>query len=515
VSAAATQPLTEIDYEQQMVERYLSFRHDPLACVLYSFPFGEGELADDPGPRKFQRDTLLELAAWLQDPATRYMPYRKAISSGHGIGKSTLLGWIIHWAQSTCLDCKVIVTANTGDQLSSKTQPEISKWFRLALNKDWFDVHVTSIKMNDAEHETTWRTDFNTWSKENPQAFAGAHNKGKRLVIVFDEASEIANSIYETVEGALTDKNTEIIWLCMSQSTKAEGTFYEAVHGNQRGRWHPLIIDSREVEGTNVEEINATAAVYGEDSDTVRVRYRGLFPVAGGGKFIDLKTVQEAQRRQVYANSEAAVTAGVDFAWGGTDDNVIRFRQGLDARTIPPRKVKGEFTRDPAVMTGKLVDVLTEWHMCADGVKRKVDMLFFDSAGIAAPVEYNLRALGYGDRIMVVNFGADSPKPTCAYFRDFMWEEMKQWLRTGAIDTDPELSADLQKPVLISDPKQRIKLEPKDAMKRRYEKAGLKYSSPDDADALALTFAHPVLPKKDNEAPPEPEHRTDGLGWMG
>jgi hypothetical protein len=51
---------------------------------------------------------------------------------------------------------------------------------------------------------------------------------------------------------------------------------------------------------------------------------------------------------------------GVDFAWGGEDDNVIRFRKGLDARSIPPIKVKGEHTRDAAVMVGKLADVLTK-----------------------------------------------------------------------------------------------------------------------------------------------------------
>ena len=93
-------------------------------------------------------------------------------------------------------------------QLKTKTQPEVSKWLRLALNSDWFDVNIQSVKINDAEHEATWRTDFATWSDDNPQAFAGAHNKGKRLVIIFDEAAEISDVIYKTVEGALTDADT-------------------------------------------------------------------------------------------------------------------------------------------------------------------------------------------------------------------------------------------------------------------------------------------------------------------
>ncbi len=487
-AASANSPA--IDYEQAFVERLYDFRADPLGCVLWSFPWGEGELTGESGPRTFQRRILTELGDHLQNPATRCKPFRKAVSSGHGIGKSALIAQIIHWAKSTCMDCKVLITANTGDQLKTKTQPEVSKWLRLALNSHWFDVNIQSIKIADAEHEATWRTDFATWSEESPQAFAGAHNKGKRLVIIFDEASEISDVIYKTVEGALTDADTEIIWLLMSQATRSEGAFYEAVFGDQRHRWNPEVIDSRQVEGTNIEEINESIAVYGPESDHVRVRYYGLFPLAGGGKFIELSLVQDAQNRPARCLPDDALVAGVDFAWGGADDNVIRFRKGFDARSIPPIKVKGEFTKDPAVMTGKLVDVLTKTY---NG--DKVAMLFFDSAGIAAPIENRLRNLGYKN-IMTVNFGADSTDPHYAYMRDFMWGEMKEWLRQGAIDKDFGLAADLQKPVLVSDLKQRVKLESKELMKKRLAKMGLDSSSPDDGDALALTFAMPVVPRK-------------------
>lgn len=513
----SAQPAEIVDYEQQLVERMLEFRHDPLGAVLYGFPWAEpnSEFAKDRAPRRFQVAVLEELGAHLENEETRYKPFRKAISSGHGIGKSALIGMVVWWAKSTCLDCKVLVTANTGDQLKTKTQPEISKWFRNAINKDWFDVHVTSIKVNDAEHESTWRTDFATWSEDNPQAFAGAHNKGKRLVIIFDEASEISDTIYETVEGALTDADTEIIWLAMSQATRPEGAFYQAVFGDQRHRWRPEVIDSRQVEGTNIFEINETIAVYGEDSDLVRVRYRGLFPLAGGGKFIDLDLVSQAQQRDVIPLATDPLVAGVDFAWGGSDDNVIRFRKGNDARSIPPIKVKGEFTRDPAVMIGKISDVLNRtWN------GDKVSMLFFDSAGIASSVYSGIRALGYQDRIMLVNFGADSPQSHCAYWRDFMWDSMKKWLQEGgAIDNDHDLAADLQKPVLISDLKQRVKLESKEQMKKRLAKMGLNSTSPDDGDALALTFALPVAPPVKPvslSAPPVSawERSGDG-GWMG
>lgn len=505
-----------VDYEQELVEKLYSFRHDPLGCVLFSFPWGEAgtEFANEPGPRTFQRKLLTELGDHLHDPATRHKPFRKAISSGHGIGKSALIGMIVHWAKSTCLDCKVLITANTGDQLKSKTQPEISKWFRNCINKDWFDVHVTSIKVNDAEHEATWRTDFNTWSEDNPQAFAGAHNKGKRLVIVFDEASGISDAIWKTVTGALSDADTEIVWIAFSQATRPDGAFYEAVFGDQKHRWRPEVIDSRSIEGINVEEIEEEIAVYGENSDTIRVRWLGLFPLAGGGKFIDLDLVQQAQHALGLSLDTDPLVAGVDFAWGGSDDNVIRFRKGLDGRSIPPIKVKGQFTRDPAIMVGKISDVLNRTY---DG--EKVAMVFFDSAGIASSVYSGIRALGYEDRIMLVNFGADSPQPHCAYWRDFMWDETKKWMmRGGAIDQDHDLAADLQKPILVHDRLQRVKLESKEDMKKRLAKMGFESASPDDGDALALTFAAPVGKRRPLSVDPPHistmERAGDG-GWMG
>jgi hypothetical protein len=492
------------------------YADDPLGFVMVAYPWGEGELAGEAGPRTHQRKFLRELGAHLQNPLTRHKPFRKAKSSGHGIGKTTEVAWLAHWGMSTFEDTKVIFMAGTGDQLKTKTQPEVAKWFRLGANSDLFEVNVQSIKVREDGHESTWRADFTTWSEENPQASAGAHNKGKRLIIIYEEASGIPDVIWKTQEGALTDADTEIIWIAISQCTRSEGYFYEAVFGSQRHRWNPEVIDSRTVEGVNVEEINESIAIYGDNSDHVRVRYLGLFPLAGGGKFIDLELVQKAQLAPAVALSDDALVCGVDFAYGGADDNVVRFRKGLDARSIPSIKVKGEFTRDPAVMKGKLADVLTKTY---DG--EKVSMMFVDGSGVggnAGAIVAGLRLLGF-QNVQEVNFGHDAIDPHYAYRRDEMWGRMKDWMREGgAIDDDHELAADLQKPVLISDLKQRVKLEPKDAMKKRLAKMGTDSSSPDDGDALALTFALPVVaikPLRVGAPTLSVADRMGDGGWMG
>lgn len=486
------------------------FNYDPLGFVMCAYPWGEGELAGEAGPRAHQVRFLKELRDHLENPATRHKPFRKSKSSGHGIGKSAEISWVTHWGLSTFEDCKVIIMAGTGDQLKTKTQPEMSKWFRLGANAELFEVNVTSIKVKEPGHETTWRADFNTWAEENPQASAGAHNKGKRLIIIYDEASGIPDVIWKTQEGALTDANTEIIWIAASQCTRSDGMFFETTHGTQRLRWRGEVIDSRTVEGINVEEINEDISLYGIDSDHVRVRWLGLFPLAGEGKFIDLQLVQGAQRRPVVVFPDEPLIAGVDLSWGGSDDTVIRFRRGLDGRSIPAIKIRGEFTRNPAVVRERLADILRTKYDA-----QPVAMMFLDNSGVggsAGAILAGLIALGFKN-VMGINFGDQALRDQFyALRRDEMWGGMKDWLRNGgAIDADKDLAADLQKPILMKDSRQRVKLEPKDDMKKRLSKMGLDSSSPDDGDALALTFAMPVLAKKPNTTPaPKKVHSAWG-----
>ena len=494
--------------ERQMVSEDVgAFAYDPLGYVKYVYPWNEDALEKHAGPRSWQRELLIFVGQWLTNSLTgedrdrfgsetRFKPCKVALSSGHGIGKTAEVAWLIGWALDTFGDARVIVTANTKGQLDTKTQPECDKWFRMALTKEQWEVNVASIKSRDPEHDRTWRCDFNPWSEENAQAFAGAHNQGKRLMVIMDEASEIASIISgEVGRGAMTDADTELLWFKFGNPTLNSGDFYDCTHGNQRHRWKTYVIDSRTVEGTNKEEIAEWEQDYGEDSDFFRVRVRGLPPRAASGQYIDLATIQQAQKTIARSLPDDPLVAGVDFAWGGADDNVVRFRKGLDARSIPPIKVKGEFTRNPAVMVGKLADILSKNY---NG--ERIAMLFCDSAGIAGPVAQRLRALGHTN-IMEVNFGQDSTDPKYAYRRDEMWGKMKQWLQDGgAIDKDPGLEADLSKPILVSDRLQRVKLEPKELMQKRLAKMGADSSSPDDGDALALTFAMPVLPKKKSTA---------------
>lgn len=96
---------------------------------------------------------------------------------------TALMSWIIHWFSSTHPNPQVVCTANTKNQLDTKTWRELAKWQELAINGDWFRWSATRYTLKGSN---TWYASAIPWSKNNPQAFAGTHET--HVMIVFDEA---------------------------------------------------------------------------------------------------------------------------------------------------------------------------------------------------------------------------------------------------------------------------------------------------------------------------------------
>ena len=322
------------DVETRLTALMVKCRHDPLLFARTAYEWGKGQLSDSAGLRQWQADVLDDIGKHLRNPDTRYQPLMLSVASGHGIGKSALISQILHWGLSTCADTKIVVTANTATQLSTKTWPEVSKWVRLGINAHWFNVTATAVAVRDPEHDRTWRADAIPWSENNTEAFAGLHNKGRRIILIFDEGSAIADRVWEVAEGALTDENTEIIWLAFGNPTRNSGRFRECF-GRFKHRWINRQIDSRTVDGTNKEQIAQWVDDYGEDSDFVRIRIKGEFPRAGNMQFIPSDIVEAARKRQAEAYRFDPCVMGVDVARFGDDESVIVIRRGRDASSVP------------------------------------------------------------------------------------------------------------------------------------------------------------------------------------
>ena len=115
----------------------------------------------------------------------------------------------------------------------------------------------------------------------------------------------------------------------------------------------------------------------------------------------------------------------------------------------------------------------------------KPEAVFVDGGGVGGGVVDRLKMLGY--RVIEVQSGEKAnDEEQYINKRVEMWGHLREWLVHGCIDNDEALTDDLTSPEYAVDLKGRLKLESKDSLKKR----GL--PSPDDADALALTFAEPV-----------------------
>lgn len=484
-------PAKAPSYEELLHDEVACYYADPLGFVLAMYPWTEpGILEHHPGPDTWQRAFLIEIGAQVQargfDGMQAVSALRFAVSSGHGIGKSVIVAMLVDWLMSTRPHCQGTVTANTITQLQTKTWAAIQRWTKLCKTGHWFTVN--SERMYRTGYKESWFCAPQSSKEENSEAFAGQHAADSSSWYIFDEASAIAETIYQVAEGGLTDG--EPMMFLFGNPTRSQGSFHAACFGSMRHRWNPIIVDSRTSRFTNKEHIAEWLQDYGEDSDFFRVRVRGLPPAASDLQYISSALVLAAQKRPVMAFDDDPLLCGLDVARGGSDDCKFRFRRGNDARSIKAITVPGEQARDSMRLVTLAADILGRSF---DG--RKVHTMFIDGTAIGGPICDRLKQLEHRN-VVEVQFGGESPDPKFANMRSFMWGKGRDWLAHGAIDESPRLEIDLTGPGYHHDKNDRLVLESKENMKKR----GL--DSPDDGDALFLTFAAPVAVKKATKAEP-------------
>lgn len=456
-------------------------KYDPLLWAETAWEWGKGDLTGK-DIRHWQAEIQDEIALHLADPETRYQPLKIAVASGHGIGKSAEMGMISNWAMSCHEGARVVITANTEGQLRTKTSPEIAKWFSTSISAPLFEIDTLSIKAKQETKEMSWAMDFTPWSEHNTEAFAGLHNEGRIIVLMMDEASGIAAKIWEVAEGALTDENTILIWIAFGNPTQNTGEFRDCFkrRGNKRSEWITKQIDSRSVEGTNKKYLQGLVDKYGENSDRVKVRVRGMFPSASSRQLIPTHKIDEAFGRHLPKSSYdfAPVILTCDPAWTGDDDLIIAKRQGLFFEildTIPKNDN----------------DVFIANKIARYEDKFDADQVFVD-LGYGTGIVSAGRTMGRSWQL--VNFAEAATTKAHTNKRAEMWDAVNDWLdEGGAIPEDNELHDDLTSVETLPTMNGSIKLMSKEDMKKK------ELPSPNKGDALALSFAYPVV-KKDRSA---------------
>ena len=457
--------------------------------VMLAYPWGKKgtPLQDEPGPRKWQKEDLDMLSDHILEQqhriATGQDPkmYKRGTGTGRGVGKSAFVGWIGDWMMTTRLGSTTIITANTEAQLKSRTFAELGKWTNLLINSHWFEATVLSVRPAPWFAELVksqlgidcgyYYCQGQLWSEENPDAFAGVHNP-HGVCVLFDEASGIPSTIFTVTSGFFARKHLNRYWFVFSNPRRNSGGFYDCFH-TPNTDWKLRHLDARTVEGSDPQVFQALIDQHGIDSDPVRIEVLGQFPKQGNRQFISNQLVYEAQHREVVEDRDAPLIVGVDIARYGDDQTVFRFRKGRDARSIPPIR----FTeRDNMYIANKLVEIANHYRPDAINV----------DAGNGTGVIDRVKELGL--RVNEVWFGGSATSPEWANKRTEMWANLRDWLGGGCIDKDTRLFADLTTPEYdyFGKAKDAVMLESKESLKQR----GL--YSPDDGDALALTFANRV-----------------------
>lgn len=502
--ATASDPVDE-----QLSDQLANFHADPLGFVRFAYPWGlPGELENETGPDDNQKQFLIDLGEEVKargfDGKNPVMPILMTATSGHGTGKSILGAWIADWILSTRPDSIGTVTAGTWTQLESRTWAAIQHWTKLCITGHWF--HIQARGVYHKQRPKTWKVVAQTCREENAQSFAGQHARTSTSWYMFDEASLVPDKIWTVAMGGCSDGAP--IFIAWGQCERNTGALYRANFGNEEQLWNHRTIDSRSSRFTNKPLIEEWIRQYGIDSDMVRVRVLGLPPTADELQFIDRARILAAQKREAQSLADDPLVVGVDVSGGGSAWNVIAFRRGLDGRTIPRIRIPGEHTRDRGVLVAKLAEVLRDVRP-----GRKVAAMFLDIA-FGSPIYERLRALGFNN-VFEVNFGlTHTPDRSKKNMRAYIWDQCKDWLLKGAIETDEKIAMDLAGPGYAITRSNQLVLESKAEMQKR----GL--ASPDDGDAFCLTFACKVAPAEKEDKDEEEEFagvfgsRYGQGGWM-
>jgi hypothetical protein len=478
--------LTSPDNSQQEINAELSrqmaeFYADPLGHVLFSYPWESENLRGFPGPRTWQAGFLIEVGQEVEargfDGINAVAPIMFSTSSGHGIGKSANVCFISRWILDTRPFSKGVVTANTGEQLRTKTWSELAKWHSMAITKHWWTLTSGSGSLSyyNKTYRERWRMDAFTSREENSEAFAGLHAANSTPFYIFDEASAVPNKIFEVREGGLTDG--EPMTFDFGNPTRNTGRFHENMVGRFRHNFNRRSIDSRDVEGTNKELFEQWARDYGEDSDFFKVRVRGVFPVSGSLQFIPTDLYESNVERTVIVTPTDPVVVGVDVARFGDDQSVIHARHGRDHAVIPTETYRELDTMSLAAKVSEFARA------------HKPDAIFIDGGGVGGGVVDRCRQLGLD--VIEINFGGKATQRGYSNLRAQMWGNMRDALKDGVrLPQNDDLRADLTSLEYGYNIRNDIQLERKEDMKAR----GL--ASPDLGDAYALTYVLPVAPNR-------------------
>lgn len=396
---------------------------------------------------------------------------RIALRSGHGVGKTTLLAWIIIHALLTKFPFKGVATSPTEDQLYDGLAAEVKAWIdRLPLElKAQLDVRGEFIALLAAPDASFFS--FRTARAEKPEALQGIHSENVLLVI--DEASGVPEQIFVAGLGSMSTEGAQTIMA--GNPTRDSGFFHDAFHKNV-GWWKAIHISCVGHPRVSPDFIKQIRDTYGEESNEYRVRVLGEFPRAGDDTLIPRDIIESAAGREIAPPPPSTpIIWGLDCARFGDDLSALCKRQSF--MVLEPIKTWAKLD------TMELAAVIHNEYKATPVELRPAEILV-DVINMGAGVVDRLYMLGLPVRGINVSEGSTDKR--YLNMRAELWWKARDWFYTKGVvlpEEDTELVEELVRVRKKFSTTGRLQAESKADMKRRGEK------SPDRADAFILTFA--------------------------
>jgi hypothetical protein len=425
-----------------------------------------------------------------------------AVKSGHGIGKSKLMGWLANWWVDT-RGKRAPITGAGGDQLQDIVWPEIvtvnnQKW-------EWISQQYekTSEELRQKKNKEIAKAVLRVARIDNDDALQGFHD----CMFFIDEGSGVRDGVFEVASGAMGDPGA--YGFMAGNPTKLSGYMYNIFH--KPTFWHTMSFSSQDTLAEeeykytyidplgNIRIINTKGRQtrqwvenmrkeYGENSNTFKIRVLGEFANAGKDFVIEPKYLDNLSNHGLSRLGQDRIKRkykrrmGIDPAWTGDDDTGVVIREGdavLHVESWHGFDIVESFERAKIIYD--------EWDC---------DVVHVDTVGVGAGLydlfRHTMHRGQFGYPAVKVHCSERAPEDEdgrCQKLRDWLWWKSRKFFRTKNVKFagGKEEAAWKQLSTELAAPTYKIQngcivVENKDEMKKR----GLR--SPNLADALNLTF---------------------------
>lgn len=441
-------------------------------------------------PNDIEAQQGKDIYPWQRDVLAAYdrREPRIAIRSGHGVGKTTVLAWLL-WHRILCrYPQKTAVTAPSEKQLFDALWAEFETWGRRlpveigiwnglagAASKG-----IVDVKADHAEHIKARSESFisiKTARAEQPGALQGLHAEWEMVVI--DESSDVPDSVWQAAQSSLTGPHPMAV---LTGNPLSREGFFHRVHTDLASFWWTRHVPRGEVvpDLTKDSYTQGVIAEWGATSNAYRIRVEGEFPISEDDVVIPFDLVEPALKRDVQVERTAPVVWGLDCARFGSNRSALAKRQ--TRILLEPIRWWAKLDAEQLAAYVKL-----EWDSTPDWLRPLA--ICVDEIGMGGPILDRLRALGLPAR--GINVQETPALQSVDRFKDLrteLWFKAKEWFAArnckipatyaGPSKDNPFVKELTGEHFDFKGGKGRARVLPKD------EK-----HSPDLADAFVLTFA--------------------------